>query len=142
MSQVLRAGTVADIHALLEIEKASFSNPHWKAHHFLRYECTVAELGGKVVGFLVAHEVFRGGDGARSEREILNLAVAPGLRRQGIASLLLKHELERPATHFLEVRQSNTAAQALYQKFGFKSVGTRRNYYSHPRESAIVMKRF
>jgi ribosomal-protein-alanine acetyltransferase len=142
VSRILRAGTVDDLHALLAIEKASFSNPHWKARHFLRYECTVADVDGKIAGFLIAHDIFPGNGEARPEREILNLAVAPASRRQGIASLLLEHELQRPATHFLEVRESNLAAQALYQRFGFERVGIRRDYYSHPRESAIVMKRF
>ena len=78
-------------------------------------------------------------DGALPEREILNLAVAPNYRRSRVATALLKHELSREATHFLEVRESNVAAVALYRKCGFVEVGRRAGYYEFPTETAIVM---
>jgi [ribosomal protein S18]-alanine N-acetyltransferase len=67
-------------------------------------------------------------------------AVAPRFRRQGIAGLLLRNELKRRAIFYLEVRESNTAARALYGKFGFREISRRTGYYLHPPETAIVMK--
>lgn len=101
----------------------------------------VALLDGRIAGFLVARETFPGNGEALPEREILNLAVDAALRRLGVASALLKHELAFGGTHFLEVRESNAAARALYRKFGFVEVGTRRDYYDDPIEKAIVMRR-
>ncbi len=134
MSPALRKATVDDLPALIEIEQASFANPHWQAQDFLRYHCIVAEVEGQIVGFLVSRETIP------TEREILNLAVAPAYRRTGIATALLRHELSRKMVYFLEVRESNAAAQALYRRIGFVEVGRRPNYYDSPRERAIVMK--
>ncbi len=47
---------------------------------------------------------------------------------------------EHAAVHFLEVRESNTAAQALYRKLGFVEIGRRSKYYDDPEETAIVMQ--
>jgi ribosomal-protein-alanine N-acetyltransferase len=76
---------------------------------------------------------------------VLNLAVAPELRRQGIGRMLLRAGLAAFAARgaeevFLEVRQSNAAAQQLYQELGFQAVGLRRGYYRNPRESALVLR--
>jgi ribosomal-protein-alanine N-acetyltransferase len=74
--------------------------------------------------------------------EISNVAAAPDCRRQGIASLLLHTALEGvEAEIFLEVRKSNLPAIALYQKYGFAEYGIPKNYYSSPREDAVLMKR-
>lgn len=99
----------------------------------------MAEVHGCVAGFLVSREILPALDGGPPEREILNLAVAPQYRGLGIAKALLNHELSRDATHFLEVRESNLAAQALYRTCGFVETGRRAGYYEFPREAAIVM---
>ncbi len=140
MIPLIRSATREDLPALIAIERASFSHPHWKAEDFLVYRCIVAEVDGHIAGFLVSREAFPGGKGSPPEREILNLAVAPAHRRAGIATLLLKHELSRESIHFLEVRESNVAAQSLYRKMGFSEVGSRSEYYEMPCERAIVMK--
>ena len=80
-----------------------------------------------------------------SEAEILGLAVQAEHRRQGLATLLLKSFLQQAAasgTHhvFLEVRESNRAALALYRNFGFQIAGRRPDYYRSPEESALVMR--
>jgi ribosomal-protein-alanine N-acetyltransferase len=93
----------------------------------------VAEMEGQIAGFLVSRSV-------HLEREILNFAVAPEWRRQGVAKALLEHQLARGGTHFLEVRESNVVAQYLYRRFGFQEVGRRPGYYDLPAESAIVMR--
>jgi ribosomal-protein-alanine N-acetyltransferase len=79
------------------------------------------------------------------EAEILNLAVTQGMRRQGEARALIGHLLQRFAECkvsrvFLEVRESNSGAIAFYRGAGFQAVGTRREYYQDPKESATVME--
>jgi ribosomal-protein-alanine acetyltransferase len=137
---VVRLATKDDIPALLEIEHQSFPNQSWHAEDFLADECIVAELDGRIVGFLVSRESFHGDREDLPEREILNLAVAPPFRRMGVAGTLLRHELRHKATYFLEVRESNQAAQMLYRQFGFVEIARRQQYYLEPSEGAIVMK--
>jgi [ribosomal protein S18]-alanine N-acetyltransferase len=139
VTPLIRGATPADAPLLLEIEQHSFSNPNWDLNSFFRYTCIVAEVHSTIAAFLVSHETFRGADGAPPEREILNLAVAPRYRGMGIATALLKHELSLEGTHFLEVRESNLAAQSLYRKCGFIETGRRVGYYEFPPEAAIVM---
>jgi ribosomal-protein-alanine acetyltransferase len=137
---VVRSATEGDVPALLEIEHQSFPNQSWHAEDFLADECIVAEVDGSIVGFLVSRQSFGGNGRELPEREILNVAVAPPFRRMGIASTLLRHELRHKATYFLEVRESNQAAQMLYQQFGFVEIGRRSKYYQEPSEGAIVMQ--
>lgn len=78
------------------------------------------------------------------EGYILNVAVRPDCRRQGVAGQLLQVFLDfARGNHLafltLEVRASNYAAIALYGSRGFRGVGRRRNYYEHPREDAVIM---
>ena len=80
------------------------------------------------------------------ETEIFDIAVRADARRRGHASFLLAQFilLVSPAgieTIFLEVRESNAAAIALYQKFGFLPKGRRPSYYSNPTEAAVLMQR-
>ncbi len=140
MKPQLRRATLADLSAILDIEHEAFPDSPWRADDFLADECTVAEVNGSIAGFLVSRQTFPSADGAPAEREILNVAVARKFRREGIATALLDNELQRRAIHFLEVRESNLAAQALYRKLGFVEVGRRPQYYNSPRETAIVMK--
>jgi len=79
------------------------------------------------------------------EAEILNLAVARGVRRQGEGRALVRRMLHRFAEVevsrvFLEVRESNTGAIAFYRGLGFQAIGTRPDYYQDPKESATVME--
>lgn len=138
---LIRPADHSDLLELERIEKNSFASPHWRADNFLVYGCTVAEVEGRVAGFLVARTVFDGKDDEPAEREILNLAVDPRYRRIGIASALLRAELRRRATQFfLEVRESNFGARKLYENFGFKEMARRAEYYADPVETAIVMR--
>ena len=91
-----------------------------------------------MVGYLIAREA--GGSG-----EILNLAVDPPWRRSGIARTLLDSgvaALRRRGAEeiFLEVRESNLAAQTLYLAAGFRPVGQRSRYYRNPPEDALVLR--
>jgi len=137
---LIRAAKRKDAEKLIAIEQQSFSDPNWKAGEFFKYDTIVAEISGQIAGFLVARQTFAGDNVSLPEREILNLAVALPFRRLGVASSLLKEELRTAADFFLEVRESNLAAQALYRRFGFIEVGRRARYYRFPTETAIVMK--
>jgi ribosomal-protein-alanine N-acetyltransferase len=137
---IIRPAQPRDAEQLIVIEGESFSHPHWKASDFFKYDTIVAELEGRIAGFLVSRQNYPGSAGSFPEREILNLAVLPQFRRLGIGSALLSEELRTTADFFLEVRESNGAAQALYRRFGFIEAGRRPCYYQFPVETAIVMK--
>lgn len=95
-----------------------------------------ARLDGACAGYLCASALF-------GEAEILRVAVAPVLRRRGVARALLRKFLaEHPGyATFLEVRASNIAARTLYESEGFAVTGVRRHYYEHPAEDALCMTR-
>ncbi len=137
----IRAATPADLSAITAIQNAAPDASHWESADYLDHDCLIAvdrsEREGRVVGFLLSRRT------AQDEREILNLAVDPAYRRQGIARRLLDAELVRGRnTWYLEVRESNTPARKLYQDMGFQEVGTRDAYYHNPDETGIVMRIF
>ena len=75
--------------------------------------------------------------------DIMNIVVKKDFRNQGIGSLLLKELINLSKSLnvknlFLEVNEKNTPAILLYNKFGFKKISTRKNYYKD--NNAIVMK--
>ena len=79
------------------------------------------------------------------EAEIANLAVRTDRRRTGIGQLLVEAAIAAATaggarTVYLEVRESNVAARALYQRHGFTAVGTRPKYYRNPSEDALVLR--
>jgi len=94
--------------------------------------------GRKVSGFIVGRQ-------AAGEAEILNLAVIPAKRRKGEGGALLKAAVEalrarKVSRVFLEVRESNEAGMAFYEKQGFSKTGRRAGYYRDPDEAAIRME--
>lgn len=88
----------------------------------------------KIIGFLSLQQLV-------GELEITNIAVLKTYQGKGVGSHLLTHLVDYNLPIFLEVRESNLAAQALYQKYDFKVVGNRRDYYRNPTEGALLMKR-
>jgi ribosomal-protein-alanine N-acetyltransferase len=133
----LRAARPSDAPALARLHAASFESP-WA-------EAGVAEtLSSPGVLALVADgaagpEAFLVARIAANEAEILTLAVDPARRRDGLGSALVAAtiaaaEAEGADAVFLEVAVDNTAAIGLYERAGFRRVGTRRGYY--PRRSA------
>ncbi|XCY66353.1 ribosomal protein S18-alanine N-acetyltransferase [Streptococcus iniae] len=86
------------------------------------------------VGFLATQDLL-------GELEITNIAVLRAYQGKGYASQLIQFLEDDDLPIFLEVRESNLAAQALYRKFAFKQVGKRKDYYQNPREAALIMKR-
>lgn len=136
----IRPATAEDLPVMAAIQGMSPEASQWNPLTYLEYSCTICELDGMVQGFLVVRTV------APGENEILNLAVHPPGRRRGIAKALLEQAFGAIAGDwFLEVRESNAAAQKLYQRLGFSTAGTRPGYYQDgPKrspESAIVMRR-
>ena len=98
----------------------------------------VAEENDGMVAFLMGRLVFH-------EWELENIVTAWAARRQGIASRILAAFIaiarqEVAGTIFLEVRESNRAARAFYEKWAFEKAGRRANYYSDPREDALVYR--
>lgn len=76
--------------------------------------------------------------------DIADIAVTPALRRRGLARMMMNYLLDKSkelliSTLMLEVRKSNISAKALYSSFGFYETGIRKNYYSNPKEDAILM---
>lgn len=132
---MIRPANSGDLGAIARIQAASPGAATWNPADYLAHDCRVAVQDSEVVGFLVARET------AAGEQEILNLAVDPGWRRRGIGSALVQELFGvDPVAVFLEVRESNQAARAFYEGIGFRPVGLRRNYYSDPTETAIVMR--
>ena len=99
----------------------------------------VALSDGQVVGYI-------GSQSVEGESDMMNVAVAPEYRRQGIAEQLvlrLVAALQARGNHSLalEVRASNDAAISLYEKLGFVQVGLRPNYYRNPKEDALILRK-
>ena len=131
----IRSATEADLDEISRIQLASGQAARWNVAAYLLYECLVAVEQDRIAGFLAARET------APGEREILNMAVDPPLRRRGVARKLMEHLLASGrGSVFLEVRPSNVAARKLYHSLGFEAAGVRKYYYGEPEESAIVMK--
>jgi len=135
----VRKATEEDLQELLRIQRQSLPQAaEWSAGALLEglAGCLAAQQSDRLAGFLLYREI------ASSEWEILNLAVDPAMRRQGVASRLIEEFLDFAGGDlFLEVRESNQAARALYASWGFFEEGLRRGYYHRPVEDAVVMKR-
>ena len=140
---VLRAACGADVGAVLEIEHAAFGDP-WSRSAFVdligdpRVAFLIADVAGDVRGYVVAWYVL-------DEGEIGSLAVHGSARRQGIGARLLDGAIAAVRASdvdslYLEVRDSNAAARALYASRGFAEVGRRREYYRRPKEDALVLR--
>lgn len=131
----VRPMSSGDVDRILEIQATAREASPWAKEDYFAYDCHVAVVNGTVAGFLVSRRI------DRDEREILNVAVHPEMRRSGVASALIRSEIQRwPGSHFLEVRESNESARRLYALLGFEEVGVRAAYYESPSEPAIVMR--
>jgi ribosomal-protein-alanine N-acetyltransferase len=132
-----------DLDEVMAIESVIYSHP-WTRGNFadsLRagYECRVLRLGPGLIGYFVLMV-------AAAEGHLLNLSVAAAHQRAGHGTALLGQAAELASglgarSLFLEVRPSNRGAQALYTRFGFRTVAVRRGYYpAHKgREDALVL---
>jgi ribosomal-protein-alanine acetyltransferase len=133
----VRPATPADLDAIAQIQAESAQAAQWPPADYLPQTFLVALLNRDVAGFIAVRTTTPG------EHEILNLAVDPKHRRRGIARRLLHEVLStHPGEWFLDVRESNAPAQALYKSLGFSATARRENYYNQPPEAAIVMRFF
>jgi ribosomal-protein-alanine N-acetyltransferase len=133
----------ADLDRVAAIERAAFSDP-WPRRSFeelLAQQHVRALALGADPGRLSGYALF---SLVAGEGEILNFAVDPAVRRRGLGRRLLDAVLDAMRSAgttavFLEVRQSNDAAQRLYAGVGFRAVALRRGYYRNPTEHAVTM---
>ena len=138
----------SDIDDILAIENQSFQSP-WPLEHFQNellqphsfiLLARLPEIAEKTVGYIIYWFIV-------DELHILNLAVSPLFRGQGIAHGLICEVIRLARanniqTAWLEVRTSNREALSLYQSMGFKPVMTRKRYYSDTGEDAFILSRF
>ena len=132
------------ISAIAEIEKLCFSDP-WSENSI------AGELSSRLSHWLVALEDgkllgYIGSQSVLGESDMMNVAVHPDYRRRGIAQMLIGQLMQdlkqRDNLHLsLEVRATNAPAITLYEKLGFETVGRRPNYYRHPKEDALILRK-
>ena len=139
----IRRLTYADLPQVVAIERRAFTTPWSLAMFVLELSkpggiCLAATDGPDLVGYLVCSRY-------DTVWHVMNVAAHPDRRRQGIASALLTHLLERIDDPYaqltLEVRRSNDGAMALYERFGFRSAAVRPRYYADNGEDAVIMWR-
>ena len=141
----IRRLTYSDLPQVVAVERRAFPTPWSLAMFVLELSkpsgvCLAAVADGAVVGHLICSRY-------DTVWHLMNIAVDPDLRRRGIASALLRALLERiddgsgSAQLTLEVRPTNEPAIALYERFGFRSAGTRPRYYQDNGEDALIMWR-
>ncbi|HPF18071.1 MAG: ribosomal protein S18-alanine N-acetyltransferase [Eubacteriales bacterium] len=142
---VFRRAVPEDAAAISELEILCFSSP-WSKEAFTKELAEnpaawylVGEIEGRIVASAGLWLIVDQG-------HIINVAVHPDFRRQGIgkaliAEMLRRTEPEGVVSYTLEVRTSNRAAIALYLEFGFCPAGIRKNYYENPAEDALLLWR-
>jgi ribosomal-protein-alanine N-acetyltransferase len=158
----VRGANAADVAALMDLERQSPASAHWSRRQYQDLfgaspappgsqrvawvveqergeQASVSGKDSEVVAFLVARQV-------DAEWELENIVVAAAARQRGIGARLLSELIaharaEQGRSIWLEVRESNQIARALYQKAGFEPTGLRKRYYAHPQEDAILYRK-
>ena len=139
----IRRLTYSDLPQVIAVERRAFPTPWSLAMFVLELSkpsgiCLAAVREGELTGYVICSRY-------DTVWHVMNVAVDPQLRRQGIASGLLEELLkaidDREAQLTLEVRPTNAPAIALYERFGFRSAGTRPRYYQDNGEDALIMWR-
>ncbi len=141
----MRRLELRDLDDIERIERASYPTP-WSRSMFASELAKPSSLSlgavdasGALIGYLVLSRYV-------DAWHVMNVAVAPESRREGVASALLARLLDATKDdarrgYTLEVRVSNVGAISLYERFGFKPKGVRRGYYTDNREDALIMWR-
>jgi ribosomal-protein-alanine N-acetyltransferase len=157
----VRRANLADIPAMIKLERDAPAAGHWSREQYERvfgipdgpqpserfawvaeHESAKSEnlssQASEIFAFLVAHRI-------GSEWELENIVVAESVRRRGLGAGLLSDFIAHARSEgadsiFLEVRESNHSARALYRKVGFLETGLRRSYYANPSEDAILCR--
>jgi len=138
----IRRLAYSDLPQVIAIERRSFPTPWSLAMFVLELSkpsgiCLAAVENDSLLGYLVCARY-------AEAWHLMNIAVDPPARRRGLAKQLLETMIERAgpeSAYTLEVRTSNAPAIALYERFGFRSAGTRRRYYRDTGEDAMIMWR-
>ena len=140
----VRPATPADLPALLALERSAPTAAHWSEagyqQLFAAGRVTIVIEENHLQGYIVARNL-------GPEWEVENIVIATAAQRRGLGTRLVQELLARAQTQgaqavFLEVRESNRAARALYSKMGFVESRRRKSYYRNPDEDAIVYKKF
>ncbi|MGH9501118.1 MAG: ribosomal protein S18-alanine N-acetyltransferase [Terriglobales bacterium] len=142
----LRSATLEDVPVLMALETRAVTAAHWTTEQYQAVFASgetprvalVLEDCGTIQGFLIARAT-------GPDWEIENIAVAGPARRRGLGTRLLGEFLKTAHTRgaaavFLEVRESNSAARRLYEKWAFIESGRRSGYYRDPSEAAITYR--
>ena len=142
---IIRPATPADLPAILALERSCLESARWSEQQYFeilsaphRNLLLVAEDAGTILGFVALFT-------ASVEWELGNIAISEAARRRGIGSGLLAAAQDVAREHgaeaiHLEVRESNTAARALYARAEFAESGRRPAYYHDPEEDALLYK--
>ncbi len=145
MQVVIREYSLRDFNDVLEIDKEAFNprNPSFDMFVYLTCcnDLLVADIGGKVVGYVVTMDV------DKLTGKIVSIAVRKEFRGMGIGEALLRRAIEKLRAKgktriALEVRVSNKAAQELYKKLGFRVINTIPNYYSDGEDAYYMVLSF
>jgi len=141
----LRPMIEADLTTVMKLERSIFPDP-WPMSAFTdvlrgeQWQSLVAEYDNQIIGYACFMM-------AAGEAHLANIAVHSDYRRKSVAQQLLDRILQTVPQHgctmiLLEVRQSNYAARAFYERSGFRKLYTRPHYYEEPVEDALVMVRY
>lgn len=132
------------VQQIAELEKMCFRDP-WSENSI------ASELNNRLSLWFVAVQEeqvigYVGSQTVLGETDMMNIAVHPNYRKQGIGTELIEHLIEAltlRGSHslMLEVRISNEAAISVYKKLGFTEVGCRKNYYRNPKEDALILRK-
>ena len=141
-SITIRSLSYSDLPQVIAIERRAFPTPWSLAMFVLELSkpsgvCLAAIEKRRIVGYLICSRY-------ADVWHLMNIAVDPPARRRGVATALLEQMIDRAgesASYTLEVRPSNPQAISLYERFGFRSAGTRRRDYQDTGEDALIMWR-
>ena len=144
MNVTIRKMEKSDVEEVVRLEALSYGEHHWSKESFYNelsnnlahYYCAVNE-DNKLIGYAGCWHIFE-------EAHVTTLSVHPDYRKMGVAQRIIfaiiddcyKNKIKYIT---LEVRESNIAAISLYEKNGFKSIGTRKGYYQDNNENALIM---
>ncbi len=143
-SAVVRSARQGDIDEVAAIERASFTQP-WSRAEFSALMAArsvtflvLTSQDGALLGYAITYL-------AGESADLANFAIGPAVRGGGLGRFLLDAAIEDARSRgvselFLEVRESNSAARALYERAGFAAVARRRRYYDAPIEDALVLR--
>lgn len=134
----------SDVDDIVRLEALSYGEHHWSKESFFNelennlahYYCAIGDEG-QICGYTGCWHIFE-------EAHITTLSVHPDYRKNGVAQKLIFRLIDDCYKNkikyiTLEVRESNVPAISLYEKNGFKSIGTRKNYYQDNGENALIM---